>query len=140
MVKCRQLDIYIVPKDRKKCIIIEDSFIKYIGVFDKKSSLLDPRRPLLKDETIIDYDMSSEEEWNEQNGEDVDNNDQEGDAEDDEIEKILQEESQSEGFIVPDDYLSASEFMFSQQEGSQVQQELQERRKQYAKRYNQNVP
>lgn len=114
--------------------------MKYIGVFEKKSVLLDPRKPLLKDETIIDYDMSSEEEWNEQNGEDVDKNDQEGDAEDDEIEKILQEESQSEGFIVPDDYLSASELMFSQNDGSQVQQELEERRKVYAKRYtNQNV-
>lgn len=77
------------PKERRKCIIIEDSFMKYIGVFEKKSVLLDPRKPLLKDETIIDYDMSSEEEWNEQNGEDVDKNDQEGDAEDDEIEKIL---------------------------------------------------
>lgn len=94
--------------------------MKYVGVFEKKSALLDPRKPLMKDETIIDYDMSSEEEWNEQNGEDVDNNDQDGDAEDDEIEKILQEESQSEGFIVPDDYLSASELSFSQNDGSQV--------------------
>lgn len=45
--------------------------MKYFGVFDKKSAFLDPRRPLMKDETLIDYDMSSEEEWNEQNGEDV---------------------------------------------------------------------
>jgi len=35
------------------------------GVNDKISRILDPRNPLMKDETIIDYDMSSEEEWNE---------------------------------------------------------------------------
>lgn len=59
---------------RKKCIIIEDSFIKYLGLFEKISKILDPRNPLIKDETIIDYDMDSEDEWNEQNGEDVDKN------------------------------------------------------------------
>lgn len=57
--------------------------------------------------------MDSEEEWNEQNGEDVDKNNQEDDAEDDEIDKLLQEENEDEGFIVPDDYLSQSELMLS---------------------------
>lgn len=57
--------------------------------------------------------MDSEEEWNEQNGEDVDKNNQEDDDEDDEIEKLLQEENEDEGFIVPDDYLSQSELMLS---------------------------
>jgi len=56
---------------RKKCIVIEDSFMKYLGFFDKKSLQLSARNPLKKDETVIDYDMSSEEEWNEQNGEDL---------------------------------------------------------------------
>lgn len=84
--------------------------------------------------------MDSEEEWNEQNGEDVDKNNQE-DENEDELDKILQEESEEEGFIVPDDYLSDSEFLLSQNDGSQVQHELEERRKQYANRYNNsNVP
>lgn len=66
------LDDFTFKKDRKKCIIIEDSFIKYLGFFEKQSFILNPKNPLKKDETLIDYDMSSEEEWNEQNGEDVD--------------------------------------------------------------------
>jgi hypothetical protein len=33
--------------------------------FEKKSFILNPRNPLRKDETIIDYEMDSEEEWNE---------------------------------------------------------------------------
>ena len=81
------------------------------GINDKVSRILDPRNPLMKDETIIDYDMSSEEEWNEQNGEDVNAND--GEDEDDEVEKILEEEGEPEGFIVDDGYFSASELMFS---------------------------
>lgn len=44
-----------------------------MGKFSKTSLVLNPRNPLKKDETVIDYDMSSEEEWNEQNGEDLDN-------------------------------------------------------------------
>ena len=92
------------------------------------------RNPLKRDETLIDYDMDSEEEWNEQNGEDVDNKQQDED-EDDEVEKLLKEEEEQEepGFIVPDDYLSASEMNLSQSEANQ--EELQERRKELGKRY-----
>lgn len=45
--------------------------MKYLGIFNKQSLTLDPRNPLKRDETVIDYDMSSEEEWNEMNGEDL---------------------------------------------------------------------
>lgn len=72
MIRYKKLDAIVAKIDRKKCIIIEDSFIKYFGQFEKKSYILNPKNPLKKDETVIDYDMSSEEEWNEQNGEDVD--------------------------------------------------------------------
>jgi hypothetical protein len=65
MIKFKKLDTFKYSHDRKKCIIIEDSFIKHLGFFEKKSVILNPRNPLKKDETIIDYDMSSEEEWNE---------------------------------------------------------------------------
>jgi hypothetical protein len=60
-------------------------------------------------------------------------------AEDDEIEKQLREDEDEEeaGFIVPDDYLSASEFGLSQsQRSSQIEAEIIERRKQIGKRYN----
>jgi hypothetical protein len=65
MLRIKRLDNFVIPKDRRKCIMIEDSFIKYFGIFEKRSKILDPRNPLIKDETIIDYDMDSEEEWNE---------------------------------------------------------------------------
>ena len=68
----KKADIFTFNKLRKKCIVIEDSYIKYLGVFEKRSFILCPKNPLKKDETVIDYEMSSEEEWNEQNGEDVD--------------------------------------------------------------------
>lgn len=42
----------------------------------------------MRDVTVIDYDMSSEEEWNEQNGEDLDGKMDE-EEEDDEEEKML---------------------------------------------------
>ena len=45
--------------------------MRYTGFFEKRSHFLRARNPLIKDETIIDYEMDSEEEWNEQNGEDV---------------------------------------------------------------------
>jgi hypothetical protein len=62
----RLMDINVKIEPKRKFIIIEDSFMKMIGgINDKTSRILDPRNPLMKDETIIDYDMSSEEEWNE---------------------------------------------------------------------------
>jgi hypothetical protein len=60
--------------------------------------------------------------------------------EDDEVEKMIREEDEEEEaarFIVPDDYLSASELGLSQsQRSSQMAAELVERRKMLGKRYN----
>lgn len=84
--------------------------------FHKKSALLDPKNPSKKDETIIDYEMDSEEEWNEQNGEDLAADNKQDEDEDDEVDKMLREDGDDDeeaGFIVPDDYLSASEFNVS---------------------------
>jgi len=124
---------------RKKSILLDDSQMRYVGVFFlKRSALLEPRNPARKDETLIDYEMDSEAEWNEQNGEDLADNKLEED-EDDELEKRLREEGDDDeeaGFIVPDDYLSASEFNLSQsQRSSQVQAEIEEKRKVLASRY-----
>jgi hypothetical protein len=107
-------------KERKRCIILDDSVMRYTSFFDKKSHFLNPRNPLIKDETLIDYDMDSEEEWNEQNGEDVAADNKQDEDEDDEVEKMLKEEEDEEepGFIVPDDYLSASELNLSQSQRS----------------------
>jgi chromatin assembly factor 1 subunit A len=39
--------------------------MRYLSYFEKKSFHITPRNPFKKDETVIDYDMDSEEEWNE---------------------------------------------------------------------------
>ena len=86
--------------------------MNYNGVFEKFSRVLTARNPFKKDEDVIDYEIDSEDEWNEQNGLDL-NAPQGDEGEDDEVEKILKEEGEEEGFIVSDGYLSASEFGLS---------------------------
>jgi len=68
-------------KDRRaKNIIIEDSFRTFNCVtFEKSSKLLTGRAPFRKDSELIDYEMDSEEEWAEQNGEDVSQNEDDDD-------------------------------------------------------------
>ncbi len=126
----KKLDKFSFPQQRRKLIIIEDSFMKYAGLFTKQSLRLTGRNPLRKDETVIDYEMDSEEEWNEQNGEDLENRPEDEDAEDEEEKMLIESEGeQEEGFIVPDDYLSVSELNFSQMENSQIAAQLEERKK-----------
>ena len=86
--------------------------MNYNGVFEKFSRVLTARNPFKKDEDVIDYEIDSEDEWNEQNGLDL-NAPQGDEGEDDEVEKIIKEEGEEEGFIVSDGYLSASEFGLS---------------------------
>ena len=62
----------IVGVKETKCIIIEDSHRIYTDAFNKKSNLISGRNPFRRDETVIDYDMDSEDEWAEENGEDLD--------------------------------------------------------------------
>jgi len=61
------------------------------------------------DAQVVNYDMDSEDEWAEENGEDL----QEGKASDDEDEDELEDEEANQGFIVEDDYLSVSEMNYS---------------------------
>jgi hypothetical protein len=96
----RQADVPSEVLPRRKLIIIEDSGMSYNGLFEKTSRVLSAKSPFKKDE------------WNEQNGLDL-NKPQGDENEDDEVEKMLQEESEEEGFIVSDGYLSASEFGLS---------------------------
>lgn len=56
-------------------IIIEDSHSNFTGHSDKKSTVLTARNPYKRDELLFDYDMDSEDEWAEQNGEDIDKKD-----------------------------------------------------------------
>ena len=108
-----------------KCIIIEDSFKKYYGTFDKKSRVITCRNPFKKDESIIDYDMDSEDEWNEENGEDLDKEDENEQNE----EEDANSEDQEAGFIVSDGHLSVSEYNFSDEGEETIKKaEIEQRR------------
>jgi hypothetical protein len=41
--------------------------------FEKKSALITGRNPYLKDTSTVDYDLESEDEWNELNYDDLEN-------------------------------------------------------------------
>ena len=61
----RETDKYEFAERRKKNIIIEDSYVQYLNYFEKVSKLISPKHPLVQDTKVIDYDMLSEDEWNE---------------------------------------------------------------------------
>lgn len=68
------------------------------------------RNPFKVDINIINYDMDSEDELEEANGEDI--ADEQNKVSDDD-EEDLAEQEEAEGFIVEDDYLSNSELNLS---------------------------
>jgi chromatin assembly factor 1 subunit A len=97
-----------------KCIIIDDSHSNFYGRLHKKSALITARNPFKKDETVLDYEMDSEDEWAEQHGEDLDKKDADEEQED---EEMANEEEEAAGFIVSDGHLSVCEYDFSDGEG-----------------------
>ena len=50
---------------------MEDSGKPFFGNFHKKSQVLRCRAPFTMDEAVVNYDMDSEDEWAEANGEDL---------------------------------------------------------------------
>lgn len=89
-------------------IWIEDSFKSGACIKNKRSLILNPRNPLKTDETVINYDLDSEEEWNEENGEDL--NSQKMEEDDD----YGDEAEEQDGFIVSDNHLSDDEILNNQ--------------------------
>ena len=71
------------------------------------------RNPFKKDDQLFDYDMDSEDEEAEQNGEDIDKKDVEEEQED---EEMANEEEEEPGFIVSDGHLSVCEYDFTDQD------------------------
>jgi hypothetical protein len=92
--------------------VIEDSCKQISGSLYQKSSLLRCKNPFRLDTALINYDMDSEDEIEEANGEDI-ADEQNKVSDDDEEEKAEEEEAKQEGFIVEDDYLSVSELNYS---------------------------
>ena len=73
----------------------------YYGTYSKKSQVIGPRRPFARDQGLLDYQLDSDEEWEE--GEDLE---EMGESDEEEQEVEGEEE---DGFEVPDGYLSADE-------------------------------
>lgn len=76
----------------------------YYGTWRKKSRKISPRNPLKKDMELLDYEVDSDDEWEEEEpGESLSNSEgeDEGDGEDD--------DEDDDGFFVPHGYLSDDE-------------------------------
>ena len=113
---------------RKKNIVIED--VQRAGLFMdqyRASKLLSCRNPFKADEQLINYDLDTEDEMEEENGEDLkDENNLSDDDEED-----LEEQELQKGFIVDDDYLSVSELNYSDQgdeDQDQITRDLEQRK------------
>uniref|UniRef100_A0A158R3X3 Chromatin assembly factor 1 subunit A n=1 Tax=Syphacia muris TaxID=451379 RepID=A0A158R3X3_9BILA len=77
----------------------------YYGTWRKRSECIKGRRPFAKDTNILDYEVDSDEEWEEDDG-DADDCDKD-DFDEEEKEEI--EEEDEDGFFVEHGYLSAGE-------------------------------
>ncbi len=80
--------------------------MKYLGIqFFKKSSEISCRNPFKKDQSCIDYDQNSEDEWHEMNCDNLEDDDLLAEEEDSYLNQD-DLELKNEGFIVADDYYS----------------------------------
>ncbi|MBN3315539.1 CAF1A factor, partial [Atractosteus spatula] len=76
----------------------------YWGTWSKRSRLISPRCPLQQDKELLDYDVDSDEEWEEEEpGESLSH------SEGDEEEEGGDEDDDDDGFFVPHGYLSEGE-------------------------------
>ena len=92
----------------KKSIFFEGSNLNFIrSNITKESNIIKGKKPFEKDEIQIDYDLDSEEEYNEHNGEDVQSKDDEN--EEKEEEEKDDDEEEEKNWIVSDGYLSEDE-------------------------------
>ena len=112
-------------KRRLKCIVIEESHSNIYGNFEKQSKVITARNPWKKDEALLDYEMESEDEWAEQNGEDLDKKDAEEELED---EEMANEEDEEAGFIVSDGHLSVCEYDLDGEDDDKKLKEIEMRR------------
>ncbi|XP_051980204.1 chromatin assembly factor 1 subunit A-like [Xyrauchen texanus] len=97
---------------RMKLLHFHDNYRPaYLGTWNKKSTQISPRCPLRQDKELLDYEVDSDEEWEEEEpGESLshsegDDDDEGGDDDDD------------DGFFVPHGYLSEGEGALEDEEG-----------------------
>nr|CAD7441205.1 unnamed protein product [Timema bartmani] len=93
----------MVSIPRPKCLLFaENRRPPYWGTWTKKSSLIGPRRPFGKEEKLFDYEVDSDDEWEEEEpGESLHGSDDEKESED--------EYEVDNEFFVPHGYLSDEE-------------------------------
>lgn len=95
--------VIIVPNRYKFLGFHEDIRPPYRGTWSKRSTLITGRRPLGKDTTYLDYDIDSEEEWeegDEEEGEDLVDDDDGADEEED-----VQNDEDNDGWLADEDDL-----------------------------------
>ncbi|EQB77622.1 chromatin assembly factor 1 subunit A-like protein [Camelus ferus] len=76
----------------------------YWGTWNKKTTVIHPKDPWAQDRDLLDYEVDSDEEWEEEEpGESLSHS--EGDDDDD----VAEDEDEDDGFFVPHGYLSEDE-------------------------------
>uniref|UniRef100_A0A673A3A2 Chromatin assembly factor 1 subunit p150 C-terminal domain-containing protein n=1 Tax=Sphaeramia orbicularis TaxID=375764 RepID=A0A673A3A2_9TELE len=98
----------------------------YWGTWSKKSSHISPRCPLRQDKDLLDYEVDSDEEWEEEEpGESLSHSEGE-----DEEEGGEDDDDDDDGFFVPHGYLSEDEGALEEEDGGDLEkQKLQQKLK-----------
>ncbi|XP_043576893.1 chromatin assembly factor 1 subunit A isoform X1 [Chiloscyllium plagiosum] len=95
----------------------------YWGTWQKKSMKVNPRNPLAKDEQLLDYEVDSDDEWEEEEpGESLSHS--EGDDDDE-----ADDEDDDDGFFVPHGYLSEGEGATDEEGENPEKQKIRQRMK-----------
>ncbi|XP_028299201.1 chromatin assembly factor 1 subunit A [Gouania willdenowi] len=90
----------------------------YWGTWSKKSSLISPRCPLKHDKALLDYEVDSDEEWEEEEpGESLSHSEGEDEEEGEE------DDDEDDGFFVPHGYLSNDEGAPEEEEGGDLEKQ-----------------
>ncbi|XP_071343518.1 chromatin assembly factor 1 subunit A [Trachinotus anak] len=91
----------------------------YWGTWSKKSSHISPRCPLRHDKDLLDYEVDSDEEWEEEEpGESLSHSEGE-----DEEEGGEDDDDDDDGFFVPHGYLSDDEGALEEEEGGDLEKQ-----------------
>ncbi|KAK3731428.1 hypothetical protein QZH41_013615, partial [Actinostola sp. cb2023] len=103
-----------IQEDEKKKVSMKAIYLKfhentrppYYGTHRKKSKKISPKNPLKKDEALLNYEVDSDDEWEEEEpGESLSDSEPEGDNEEDNEDG----DEEEDGWMVPHGYLSDDE-------------------------------
>ncbi|KAI9547768.1 hypothetical protein NQZ68_015034 [Dissostichus eleginoides] len=94
----------------------------YWGTWSKKSENISPRCPLRQDKGLLDYEVDSDDEWEEEEpGESLSHS--EGEEEGGEGGEVGDDDSDDDGFFVPHGYLSEDECALEEEEGGDLEKQ-----------------